>query len=85
VTVTIWPSVSTVTVSPSPTLRPQPQDAHRMGRERRSQRRLRAARLRRMEKAKTFGVYFIFKSMEQGRTFRISDQINVQVLVPISF
>jgi hypothetical protein len=28
--------------------------------------------LRRMEKKKTFGVYFIFKSMEQGRTFRIS-------------
>src|ERR1700722_10458084 len=28
--------------------------------------------LRRMEKRKTFGVYFIFKSMEQGRTFRIS-------------
>src|SRR5271156_4964665 len=28
--------------------------------------------LRRMEKGKTFGVYFIFKSMEQGRTFRIS-------------
>jgi hypothetical protein len=28
--------------------------------------------LRRMEKAKAFGVYFIFKSMEQGRTFRIS-------------
>ena len=26
--------------------------------------------LRRMEK--TYGVYFIFKSMEQGRTFRIS-------------
>jgi len=25
-----------------------------------------------MEKRKTFGVYFIFKSMEQGRTFRIS-------------
>ena len=25
--------------------------------------------LRRMEKRKTFGVYFIFKSMEQGRTF----------------
>lgn len=28
--------------------------------------------LRRMEKRKVFGVYFIFKSMEQGRTFRIS-------------
>src|SRR5260370_24081541 len=28
--------------------------------------------LRRLEKAKAFGVYFIFKSMEQGRTFRIS-------------
>jgi hypothetical protein len=28
--------------------------------------------LRRMEKSKAFGVYFIFKSMEQGRTFRIS-------------
>jgi hypothetical protein len=28
--------------------------------------------LRRMEKKKAFGVYFIFKSMEQGRTFRIS-------------
>ena len=28
--------------------------------------------LRRMEKAKCFGVYFIFKSMEQGRTFRIT-------------
>src|SRR6266436_1438130 len=28
--------------------------------------------LRRMEKRKAYGVYFIFKSMEQGRTFRIS-------------
>jgi len=28
--------------------------------------------LRRMEKRNAFGVYFIFKSMEQGRTFRIS-------------
>jgi hypothetical protein len=28
--------------------------------------------LRRMEKKKAFGVYFILKSMEQGRTFRIS-------------
>jgi hypothetical protein len=28
--------------------------------------------LRRMEKRKAFGVYFIFKSMEQGRTFRIT-------------
>src|ERR1700680_3345513 len=28
--------------------------------------------VRRMEKKKAFGVYFIFKSMEQGRTFRIS-------------
>ena len=28
--------------------------------------------LHRMEKKKTFGVYFICKSMEQGRTFRIS-------------
>jgi hypothetical protein len=28
--------------------------------------------LRRMEKKNQFGVYFIFKSMEQGRTFRIS-------------
>jgi hypothetical protein len=28
--------------------------------------------LRRMEKREAFGVYFIFKSMEQGRTFRIS-------------
>jgi hypothetical protein len=28
--------------------------------------------LRRVEKKNTFGVYFIFKSMEQGRTFRIS-------------
>ena len=28
--------------------------------------------LRRMEKANAFGVYFIFKSMEQGRTFRIT-------------
>ena len=27
---------------------------------------------RRMEKRKVFGVYFIFKSMEQGRTFRIT-------------
>src|SRR6202162_1943459 len=27
---------------------------------------------RRLEKKKAFGVYFIFKSMEQGRTFRIS-------------
>jgi hypothetical protein len=27
--------------------------------------------LRRMEKRKTFGVYFVFKSMEQERTFRI--------------
>src|SRR5271154_1189594 len=28
--------------------------------------------LRRMEKKNNFGVYFIFRSMEQGRTFRIS-------------
>jgi hypothetical protein len=28
--------------------------------------------LHRMEKRKAYGVYFIFKSMEQGRTFRIS-------------
>ena len=28
--------------------------------------------LRRMEKRNVFGVYFIFKSMEQGRTFRIT-------------
>jgi hypothetical protein len=28
--------------------------------------------LRRMEKTHTYGVYFIFKSMEQGRTFRIT-------------
>jgi hypothetical protein len=28
--------------------------------------------LRRMEKRKAYGVYFLFKSMEQGRTFRIS-------------
>ena len=28
--------------------------------------------LRRMEKRSAFGVYFIFKSMEQGRTFRIT-------------
>src|ERR1700730_18986153 len=28
--------------------------------------------LRRMHKTNTYGVYFIFKSMEQGRTFRIS-------------
>ncbi len=28
--------------------------------------------LRRMERTNAFGVYFIFKSMEQGRTFRIS-------------
>ena len=28
--------------------------------------------LRRMEKKNAFGVYFIFKSMEQGRTFRIN-------------
>ena len=28
--------------------------------------------LRRMEKRSTYGVYFIFKSMEQGRTFRIT-------------
>ena len=28
--------------------------------------------LHRMEKRKAFGVYFVFKSMEQGRTFRIS-------------
>jgi hypothetical protein len=28
--------------------------------------------LRRLEKCGTFGVYFIFKSMEQGRTFRIT-------------
>ena len=28
--------------------------------------------LHRMEKANAYGVYFIFKSMEQGRTFRIS-------------
>jgi hypothetical protein len=29
-------------------------------------------RLRRLVKSNTYGVYFIFKSMEQGRTFRIS-------------
>jgi len=29
-------------------------------------------RLHRLEKKHTYGVYFIFKSMEQGRTFRIS-------------
>jgi hypothetical protein len=28
--------------------------------------------LRRMEKANAYGVYFLFKSMEQGRTFRIT-------------
>ena len=28
--------------------------------------------LRRMEKTRAYGVYFIFKSMEQGRTFRIT-------------
>src|SRR5512145_2577265 len=28
--------------------------------------------LRRLVKNRTYGVYFIFKSMEQGRTFRIS-------------
>jgi hypothetical protein len=28
--------------------------------------------LRRMERRKAYGVYFIFKSMEQGRTFRIT-------------
>ena len=28
--------------------------------------------LRRMEKKNAFGVYFIFRSMEQGQTFRIS-------------
>ena len=28
--------------------------------------------LRRMEKRGAYGVYFIFKSMEQGRTFRIT-------------
>jgi hypothetical protein len=28
--------------------------------------------LRRMEKTNAYGVYFLFKSMEQGRTFRIS-------------
>src|SRR5262244_2473736 len=28
--------------------------------------------LRRVEKTNTYGVYFIFKSMEQGRTFRIT-------------
>src|SRR5262249_58560198 len=28
--------------------------------------------LRRMENKNAYGVYFIFKSMEQGRTFRIS-------------
>src|SRR6266496_2850059 len=28
--------------------------------------------LRRMERKNAYGVYFIFKSMEQGRTFRIS-------------
>src|SRR5947209_695261 len=28
--------------------------------------------LRRLEKQNAYGVYFIFKSMEQGRTFRIS-------------
>jgi hypothetical protein len=28
--------------------------------------------LRRMQKRNTFGIYFIFKSMEQGRAFRVS-------------
>src|SRR5215831_18158394 len=28
--------------------------------------------LRRLQKSNTYGVYFIFKSMEQGRTFRIT-------------
>ena len=28
--------------------------------------------LRRMERANRYGVYFIFKSMEQGKTFRSS-------------
>jgi hypothetical protein len=28
--------------------------------------------LRRRERKNAFGVYFIFRSMEQGRTFRIS-------------
>ncbi len=31
--------------------------------------------LRRMEKCSTYGVYFIFKSMEQGRTSRISPRV----------
>ena len=31
--------------------------------------------LRRMEKKTAYGVYFIFKSMEQGRTFRISRMV----------
>ena len=51
---------------------PQPQDPHRMGRERGSQRGLRVPALHRMEKSKAFGVYFIFKSLEQGSTSRIS-------------
>jgi hypothetical protein len=29
-------------------------------------------RLRRLQRSRAYGVYFIFKSMEQGRTFRIS-------------
>ena len=37
-----------------------------------AQRRLRVPPLHRLVKKNAYGVYFIFKSMEQGRTFRIS-------------
>ena len=54
-------------------LRPQPQDPDRVGRKRRPQRGLRPARRCAAWRSKNaYGVYFIFKSMEQGRTFRIS-------------
>src|SRR5713101_7184065 len=53
-------------------LRRQSPASHRVGREGRAQGGLRAPHLRRIVKSNTYGVYFIFKSMEQGSTFRIS-------------
>src|SRR6202040_4344771 len=53
-------------------LRPQSSAADRMGRERRAQGRPCPAWQRRMARDDAYGVYFIFKSMEQGPSFRIS-------------
>jgi hypothetical protein len=51
---------------------PQSQNSHGVGRERPAQRGLRAACSTLYGETRAYGVYFIFKSMEQGRTFRIT-------------